>query len=731
MMDGNDETDEYDTDKENKGTKAKQTSSGKNARHRAQKFCKAWLQCEDFKFWLLPVPNNKFKAKCKICGDNEFTAELSVIRKHAKRKCHVMKTNQLLKHQKQMQSFLARSTKMQETSQQKLTKVAEIKLCGFLAEHNISFRAIDHLSELIKTCFPDSKIAKKMQLKRTKSTNIIKHVIGSSEKDILTEKLKKTPFSILTDESTDICNEINCIYITPIEFVCNKLYVSRFYDAEIGAIVSRFWELAQLFKNSEEAAEGATSERLFHTIMTSFEKRNIPKSNIVGFASDGCNTMVGKHNSVASRFRELCPGITIYKCICHSLHLCASEACKALPRTCEDLARNVYNFFKASAKRQSDFIRFQFLLNLKIHRLLHPSQTRWLSVLAVVSRLLEQWEGLKLYFAEKLVSEKLLSVEQIYNALNDPLIHLFYLFLEWVLPKFVTLNRYFQSDKVVIVNLYSKMKVAYTDILCSYMDRMYVLQTRLADLDPTNESKYINVQSMYLGVKVMTALSSEKLRDQPPDLRNHFFEGCRRFLITSCIELKKRFDFKDPVLPLLESFTPIKAMSQNYRTHRPSLLPIMTLMPRVVHENSYQKIDDEWRQLPFFTLPGDINSDDNADIFWSKILKIKNEEVGVFSNLAKFVLDALVVPHSNAECERVFSKVNLCKTKVRNKLITDSIEGLLLTSQHLNKDCIKFEPTKNMLAKMTTATLYPQTPQSNQSTEDSENDDVMLGDDDN
>ncbi|XP_011858459.1 PREDICTED: uncharacterized protein LOC105556015 [Vollenhovia emeryi] len=267
-------------------------------------------------------------------------------------------------------------------------------------------------------------------------------------------------------------------------------------------------------------------------------------------------------------------------------------------------------------------------------------------------------------------------------------------------------------------------------LVLPHFDYCCVLLTDITGVQNAKLQRSLNTCVRFICVKVITALSSEKLRDQPPDLRNHFFEGCRRFLITNCIELKKRFDFKDPVLPLLESFTTMKAMSQNYRTHRPSLLPIMTLMPRIVHENSYQKIDDEWRQLPFFTLPGDINSDDNADIFWSKILKIKNEEVGVFSNLMKCAFDALVVPHSNAECERVFSKVNLCKTKVRNKLITDSIEGLLLTSQHLNKDCIKVEPTKNMLAKMTTATLYPQTPQSNQSTEDSENDDVMLGDDD-
>lgn len=81
-------------------------------------------------------------------------------------------------------------------------------------------------------------------------------------------------------------------------------------------------------------------------IISAFENQNIPVDNIIGFGSDGYNTIMGEHNSVASRFKEQCSGIVIMKCICHSLHLCASEACKKLPRTCEDLTRNTYNFFK-------------------------------------------------------------------------------------------------------------------------------------------------------------------------------------------------------------------------------------------------------------------------------------------------------------------------------------------------------------------------------------------------
>lgn len=58
--------------------------------------------------------------------------------------------------------------------------------------------------------------------------------------------------------------------------------------------------------------------------------------------------------------------------------------------------------------------------------------------------------------------DRLLTTDIILQSLNDPLIQLFYEFLEWVLPKFVHLNKLFQSEKGVIVTLYSKMTVTYT-----------------------------------------------------------------------------------------------------------------------------------------------------------------------------------------------------------------------------------------------------------------------------
>ena len=110
--------------------------------------------------------------------------------------------------------------------------------------------------------------------------------------------------------------------------------------------------------------------------------------------------MMGQHNSVASRMREMFPNIVIVNCKCHSLHLCASDAAKALPKACEDLVRNVYNHFSVSAKRSAEYAQYQIIYDDDIKNLIHPNMTRWLGLKLAVDRLLEKWVSLTEYFTQ-------------------------------------------------------------------------------------------------------------------------------------------------------------------------------------------------------------------------------------------------------------------------------------------------------------------------------------------
>lgn len=72
------------------------------------------------------------------------------------------------------------------------------------------------------------------------------------------------------------------------------------------------------------------------------------------------------------------------------------------------------------------------------------------------------------------------------------------------------------------------------------------------------------------------------------------------------------------------------------------------------------------------------------------------------------MLAALSLPHANADCERKFSKVNSMKTKTRNRLITGTLNGILLADQTVRQSgcCLKFTPNLEMRKCMTAANIY-------------------------
>lgn len=683
--------------------------SKKFGKHRKQRFRSEWLQQAEYKHWLAPERGDDYRAKCLWCNTS-FTAELSVVNKHKDSKSHVNAKYSVGYGSSQRTLFQCKVTPSTSSTVEQLfkedVKIAEIRTSAFLAEHNVSFRCVDHLVQRDKAVFHDSKIANAMKLGRTKATSIVKNVIGQSHSEELARVLSATRFSLIIDEGTDIGS---------IKTLCVCV---RYFDTFEGKIVTRFWNLVQTFSGADPKAafEGATAQRLFDGLMKSLTVAAVPTSNIVGFGSDGCSVMMGRNNSVSQKLEALIPGVVIVKCICHSLHLCASEACKCLPRFIEDLARNIYNIFKNSSKRQAGLQEFQEFCNVDPHKILKPSQTRWLSLLSVVQRIIEQWEPLKLFFIHlNATQDRVLAMEQILTSMNDPQSKLYYFFLDWVLPKFVNLNELFQSERSLVTVLHQKITLVYMELLCVYVERHYVMQTNLDKInpDPSENSALplVPLQNMYLGIKVMQEMSRPEIASRK-DLLKEVRTRCRDFIVEGCKQLRQRYDFSSSsVFSLMSGLHPSTALS-NSETRPQTLMPLARLVPCVVSPQDavlLQKIDDQWRKLVLMRFP-ELTGKEEPDLFWAKILSYSDiDGANELKELAKFALDVLVLPHSSASCERVFSKVSAVKTKSRNKIMTNTLNGLLLSAQCASTQggCAVFKITDDMLSRMSREMYAP------------------------
>ncbi|KAL4714294.1 hypothetical protein ACJJTC_009646 [Scirpophaga incertulas] len=247
-----------------------------------------------------------------------------------------------------------------------------------------------------------------------------------------------------------------------------------------------------------------------------------------------------------------------------------------------------------------------------------------------------------------------------------------------------------------LVELDERIRVTYTELLMCYMQRDHVQQSNISSIVP-DDTRYFLPQ-MYLGVKIMMETQKPGIAVKKEELKE-FYSRCRDFLVTGCKEIKKRYDFSDDLLQLLKYLSPEEAVSNETRNVCPSILPLLQKLPRIVNNaEEFQKIDDEWRMLPVVNKLSlyEINLQ-KTDEFWLKIRDGTNLKA-----LASFALNVLCLPHSNADCERIFSEVNNIKTRLRNQLITPTINGALLAKQAIrnNNNCTQFQVPNEMIHKM-------------------------------
>ena len=194
------------------------------------------------------------------------------------------------------------------------------------------------------------------------------------------QDLANVPYSLIIDESTDIGNEKQlCIMV-------------KYYSRAKQQILTCFLGLLSI--------ESGTAEAIFQVIQEFLRGKELDIKQCIGLATDGCNTMCGRNNSVITKFCELCPNIIHIRCICRSIQFCSSRALKVVPRKVEFMVSETYNWFSHSTSRQQKYRQIYSAINvgeapLKILKL---SDTRWLSISAWVDRILDQFDELQLHF---------------------------------------------------------------------------------------------------------------------------------------------------------------------------------------------------------------------------------------------------------------------------------------------------------------------------------------------
>lgn len=119
-----------------------------------------------------------------------------------------------------------------------------------------------------------------------------------------------------------------------------------------------------------------------------------------------------------------------------------------------------------------------------------------------------------------------------------------------------------------------------------------------------------------------------------------------------------------------------------------------------------EKIQNQWENIT--KQHWDTNMDTTT--FWIQVFNLKNSvQENPFEELSEFVISLLVLPFSNADVERLFSTMGLVKNKIRNRMKTDLLCGILQIREGLKLDnscCYSFKIPSDFASKIRSSEKY-------------------------
>ena len=273
--------------------------------------------------------------------------------------------------------------------------------------------------------------------------------------------------------------------------------------------------------------------------------------------------------------------------------------------------------------------------------------------------MVEQWPALYSFFAS--TDERLVIVQRTLERLDNPNLKLYFLFLNEVLPLFNRFNQLFQSERPLLHVLHSELIVLYKKFLLKFIQEKVVEPHahNILELDVEDESIQLSNDQLFIGTATRDFIESNdeiELHHLSP-----FFNNCRKYFDASVLEMRKRCPLDNCLLKLLAFLDPRQCKQLQYS----NLLQIAQQFPNVIKEEEIEHLKDEVEDFKLQTFEDDFLRQ-GPYIFWNSVSKLEDPVSGDlrYSVLPRLAKALLILPHGNADTERVFSKMNLIKTKL-------------------------------------------------------------------
>ncbi|KAL1483963.1 hypothetical protein MTO96_032855 [Rhipicephalus appendiculatus] len=134
----------------------------------------------------------------------------------------------------------------------------------------------------------------------------------------------------------------------------------------------------------------------------------------------------------------------------------------------------------------------------------------------------------------------------------------------------------------------------------------------------------------------------------------------------------------------------------------PAMLP---LQPGESKMEAVDALEVEFSKLQAQDLPPHILQEERVDAQWRMVSQLRTADGRLkFSRIAEVMLGILSIPHSNAECERLFSLVRKTRTEFRSSMSDKTLGHVLLAKCDQAGHCYNQTYTEDFLRRAKSAT---------------------------
>lgn len=364
----------------------------------------------------------------------------------------------------------------------------------------------------------------------------------------------------------------------------------------------------------------------------------------------------------------------------------------------EFLVAETYNWFSRISASQNQYRSIFNAINdghdpLKIVR---ACQTRWLSVETALSRIIKQYLELEIHFKLARMTDQCFMANQLYEIYADRKLKSYLYFVQPHLQAVQRVNKLFQGSST------TDMSKLFNELCYLIEETANVITNKRRDFDPmTSTIEDYLTPNPYLGYefeshnaellkeRVMTAAEASIVRST-----------CVTFIVNLVKSLRLRLPDNIKILRQID----VIAVDRALRVVKPSFTPILEELR--MDRATITRIELQWKHL---VLVSWTKKDDTA-CFWAEVKSFKDAGGNnPFKDLSDFACKMLCLPFSNAEVERIFSQMNLVKTKLRNRMQSDMVNAILMIRSSMSNSgscCSNFQITPEMVSGIGTTAIY-------------------------